>query len=516
MSSATGRLILGAVAARFSASCRILFSVFAPNPRSFRILPACAAATSSPRALMPSCSFNSRARFGPSPGTSSNASIPAGVRKGFYLLGEVLADPRQLCKVFAGRGHRGDAARQFSDNPGGRPVSADPKGISAFELEQISEFVEAACDIGIEDRHERVGQCFAMPAASSEAVSCALIHISTNSPPVDADQERGTLFRPLSCTGEAEMALLPDQPVMISGSTAFDPGVRSGTARREHESSGQNAQIADKLRQVADILAAQKADPFRIAAYRRAAESIRVLTDDLGAIAEKGGRDALEAIPFIGTSIASAIAEMLTTGRWHFVEQLKRSASPETLFQAVPGIGPALARRVCETLRLDTIEALEAAAYDGRLEQVRGFGRRRAAMVRAALAEMLARVRRGPLRRDEEPGVDLLLDVDREYREKATAGELVKIAPKRFNPKGEAWLPVLHTTRGKWHFTALYSNTARAHQLERVTDWVVIFFHKDSQAEGQCTVVTEARGEAAGRRIVRGREPECLQYYASR
>ena len=107
------------------------------------------------------------------------------------------------------------------------------------------------------------------------------------------------------------------------------------------------------------------------------------------------------------------------------------------------------------------------------------------------------------------------MDVDREYREKAIAGQLFKIAPKRFNPKGEAWLPVLHTVRGTWHFTALYSNTARAHQLGRVTDWVVIFFHKDNQAEGQHTVVTEARGEAAGRRIVRGREAECLRYDAS-
>ena len=52
----------------------------------------------------------------------------------------------------------------------------------------------------------------------------------------------------------------------------------------------------------------------------------------------------------------------------------------------------------------------------------------------------------------------------------------------------------LHAVRGSWHFTALYSNTARAHQLGRVTDWVVLFFHKDSQAEGQRTVVTEARG----------------------
>jgi DNA polymerase (family X) len=109
----------------------------------------------------------------------------------------------------------------------------------------------------------------------------------------------------------------------------------------------------------------------------------------------------------------------------------------------------------------------------------------------------------------------LLLDVDREYREKAVAGQLIKITPKRFNPKGEAW-PLLHTVRESWQFTALYSNTARAHQLGRVTDWVVIFFHKDSRAEGQRTIVTGAPGEAARRRIVRGREPEYLRYYASR
>jgi len=188
---------------------------------------------------------------------------------------------------------------------------------------------------------------------------------------------------------------------------------------------------------------------------------------------------------------------MLTTGRWRFLEHLKGSASPKPLFQAVPGVGPVLARRVCETLKLETIEAVEAAAHDGRLEQVRGFGHRRAAMVRAALAEMIARVRRRSFRREDEPGVDLLLDVEREYREKATAGQLIKIAPRRFNPKGEAWLPVLHTRRGSWHFTALYSNTARAHQLGRISEWVVIFFHKDSRPEGQRTVVTEARGEAA-------------------
>ena len=302
------------------------------------------------------------------------------------------------------------------------------------------------------------------------------------------------------------------QPALNRGSAALEPRPLAVSAKRGHEP---NVQIADKLYQAADILAAQGAVPFRIAAYRRAADTVCALDANLAAIAAKGGRAALEAVPGIGPAIAGAVAEMLATGRWAFLDHLKGAADPETLFQAVPGIGPELARRVCETLHVDTLEGLEAAAHDGRLEQVPGFGHRRAAMVRVALATMLARVRRNPLARSEEPGVDLLLDVDREYRERAVAGDLIKIAPKRFNPKGEAWLPLLHTVRGSWHFTALYSNTARAHQLRRITDWVIIYFHKDGEPEGRRTVVTETRGEAAGKRVVRGREAECRYHYAS-
>ena len=112
-----------------------------------------------------------------------------------------------------------------------------------------------------------------------------------------------------------------------------------------------------------------------------------------------------------------------------------------------------------------------------------------------------------------QPGVDLLLDVDREYREKGRAGLLPRIAPKRFNPEGKAWLPVLHARSGPWHFTALFSNTERAHELHRTYDWVVIFFSDPERGEGQATIVTERRGSLAGRRVVRGREPECARYY---
>jgi putative hydrolase len=103
--------------------------------------------------------------------------------------------------------------------------------------------------------------------------------------------------------------------------------------------------------------------------------------------------------------------------------------------------------------------------------------------------------------------------VDNEYRQKASADKLPRITPKRFNPENKAWLPILHTTHDHWHFTALYSNTARAHQLGRTTDWVVIYFYDDHHREGQHTVVTETHGSLRGSRVVRGRETECLQYY---
>jgi hypothetical protein len=112
-----------------------------------------------------------------------------------------------------------------------------------------------------------------------------------------------------------------------------------------------------------------------------------------------------------------------------------------------------------------------------------------------------------------QPSVDVLLGVDREYLERARAGSLPRISPRRFNPAGIAWLPVLHTRYGPWHFTALFSNTERAHDLRRTHDWVVIFYSDAQGIDGQVTVVTERRGALTGKRVVRGREPECGRFY---
>lgn len=275
-----------------------------------------------------------------------------------------------------------------------------------------------------------------------------------------------------------------------------------------------NREIAERLRQAADLLKHQEANPFRVSAYRRAADTVAHLDQEVRDIVANEGIDGLVKLPNIGKGIARAIYEMVTTGRWSQLERLRGTLDPVKLFQAIPSVGPKLAQVIHDELQVDSLEALEMAAHDGRLEQVPGIGPRRAAAIRAALAGMLGR--RAYRRREalNGPEVGLLLDVDREYREKAVAGQLRTIAPKRFNPDGKSWLPVMHTKRDDWYFTALYSNTPQAHELGRTRDWVVIYFYDDHHQEGQHTVVTEGRGPLAGKRVVRGREAECRDYYA--
>jgi putative hydrolase len=279
--------------------------------------------------------------------------------------------------------------------------------------------------------------------------------------------------------------------------------------------SSRNRQIANKLGQAGDLLQLQGANPFRANAYRRAADTIAGLDRDLGEIVIEEGMKGLVALPNIGRGIAAAIHEILYTRRWSKLERLRGTLDPERLFQTVSGIGPELARRIHDTLDIDTLEGLETAAHDGRLQTVMGIGPRRAAAVRAILNNMLGRVFQPRLDPLEGPGVAELLEVDREYRLRSRAGELPTIVPRRFNPTNEAWLPILHTRQGEWNFTVLYSNTARAHDLGRTRDWVVVYFYDQDHREGQHTIVTETRGPLVGRRVVRGREFQCRAYYAS-
>jgi putative hydrolase len=78
----------------------------------------------------------------------------------------------------------------------------------------------------------------------------------------------------------------------------------------------------------------------------------------------------------------------------------------------------------------------------------------------------------------------------------------------------ESWLPILHTRRGPRRYTALFSNTARAHRARKTRDWVVLY-GDNGTGESRHTVITATFGPLRGQRVVAGREDECLELYES-
>jgi putative hydrolase len=272
-----------------------------------------------------------------------------------------------------------------------------------------------------------------------------------------------------------------------------------------------NGKIAARLEEVAALLEDQGANVFRVEAWRRAARTVSGLDRPVSQILEREGIEGLDRLPGIGAVLSRAIRDLAVTGRLPMLERLRGETDPTALLASVPGIGAKLADRLHNDRGIATLEDLEAAAFDGRLENA-GMGRKKIAGIRDSLASRLGRARRAlPAAPREEPPVSELLDVDREYRSRALAGELPAIAPRRFNPERKAWLPILHTERGPRHYTALFSNTARAHALGRTHDWVVLYAD-GVLGDGQWTVVTDPSGDLRGQRVVRGRERECLEH----
>jgi DNA polymerase (family 10) len=271
-----------------------------------------------------------------------------------------------------------------------------------------------------------------------------------------------------------------------------------------------NRRVAEAFDRIATLLAANDGSEHRVAAYRRAAATLRQTQRDVASIHGDGGVFALTSIPTIGRALAAEIEDYIVSGRLRLLDRLEERCCPRLMLADLPGIGATLARRIVEELGVETLEDLEVVAHDGRLAGVQGFGRRRLHTTKRALAERLRR--HPPAPPAPAPPVPLLLELDGCYRRRATAGTLHKIAPRRFNPHGVSWLPVMTTEREGWRFNIMYSNTARAHQLGKTKDWVVFAFEHEGR-EGHATIVTEHRGPDVYHRVVRGRERECHEHY---
>ena len=219
-----------------------------------------------------------------------------------------------------------------------------------------------------------------------------------------------------------------------------------------------NKEISALLDRIADLLEAKGENPFRIRSYRTAAQTVRDAQESVAKLVKSQGTDGLTGMRGVGEKVAGLIQEYVEKGEVELLQTLEKEV-PETKIQ------------------------------EGQRQKPR-------------------HIFKNPL----ELPVNLVLDIDQEYREKAAAGKLKKISPRQYNPKRIAWLPILDTTHKGYKFTVMFSNTQRAHELGKTDDWVVVYYEK-GEGENQCTVVTEQRGSLKGKRVIRGREKECAGYY---
>jgi hypothetical protein len=278
-----------------------------------------------------------------------------------------------------------------------------------------------------------------------------------------------------------------------------------------------NESVAARLEEIGELLESRAVNPFRVRAYQVAAETIRALGTSIHELLARDGLTGLTALPGIGDSLARSIRRLAQTGRHPLLSRLRGRAQDDAILETVPGIGRKTAAQIRQILGIETLADLETAACDGRLASVPRMGRKRIQAVRDSLAGRFQRRGRRsnpmPVAVADQPSVDELLSIDDEFRRKAESGRLLQVVPLRFNVTGEAWLPILHTRRGDHRYTALYSNTARAHELGTTHDWVVVFRTR-AEGGGQWTIVTSRKGKVKGRRVVRGREAECAAHYA--
>lgn len=133
-----------------------------------------------------------------------------------------------------------------------------------------------------------------------------------------------------------------------------------------------NYEIARRFEAIADILEIQGENPFKVRAYRVAAETIDDLEDDLATIHERGK---LRELPGFGEAIASKTADFLATGTTAIWERIKDSVPAGVVKMAsVPGVGPRTAKALWEALEVTSVEALETACREQRVRAVAGFG----------------------------------------------------------------------------------------------------------------------------------------------
>ncbi len=131
-----------------------------------------------------------------------------------------------------------------------------------------------------------------------------------------------------------------------------------------------NQEVAKIFNDIADLLEIKGDNPFRIRAYRRAAQNIDSFAKDVAEISV----EELQKIPGIGADLAGKVHEYVATGSLKFYEDMKKEV-PSGLVDllSVPGLGPKTAKLLLDKLHIKDVDDLEKCAKEGKLKGLPGI-----------------------------------------------------------------------------------------------------------------------------------------------
>ena len=150
----------------------------------------------------------------------------------------------------------------------------------------------------------------------------------------------------------------------------------------------QNSDVARHFGDLADLLEIQGANPFRVRAYRNAARTIESLADPVATLIADDECD-LTDLPGIGKDLAEKITTLVTSGRLPQLEDLRREV-PEGVVAmlGISGLGPKKVAVLFHELKLESLEALEAAARESEIAQLKGFGAKTETMILEGISHL--------------------------------------------------------------------------------------------------------------------------------
>jgi DNA polymerase (family X) len=168
-----------------------------------------------------------------------------------------------------------------------------------------------------------------------------------------------------------------------------------------------NADIAEVFSEIADLLDIQGGNPFRVRAYRNAARSVGEYAQNVRMMVAQGAD--LKAIPAIGDDLALKILEIVSTGTCALLAKLHAEVpSAVTALLRIPGLGPKRVRKLYDQLHVQSLEELERAAVEGRIQQLPGFGKMTEAHILANIQTRLDKSRRFPFAQARQRAEPLL------------------------------------------------------------------------------------------------------------